>query len=104
MSNPRAAAGDGEGESKDNTINKAAGILVFSGIALSILKAIIPLKKPRNTETQSANESPLSETTQLIQVQPPRPLPPHEPFVKVWTYLPFLLNFGEIYYFTYWLS
>ncbi|KAL4620620.1 hypothetical protein ACB092_06G168400 [Castanea dentata] len=82
MSNPRAAAGDGEGESKDNTITKAAGIFVFSGIALSILKAIIPLKKPRNTETQSANESPLTESTQLIQVQPPRPLPPHEPFVK----------------------
>ena len=83
MSNPRAAAGDGDGESKDNTITKAAGVLVFSGIALSVLKTIIPLKKPRITETQSANESPLSESTQLIQVQPPRPLPPHEPFVKV---------------------
>ncbi len=84
MSNPRSGGGNDDGNAKDNAIAKTAGFLVFSGIALSILKALNPLRKPINIETQSANGSPqLSESIQSIQVQPARPLPPQQPIVKV---------------------
>uniref|UniRef100_A0A2N9F7T3 LysM domain-containing protein n=1 Tax=Fagus sylvatica TaxID=28930 RepID=A0A2N9F7T3_FAGSY len=83
MSNPRSGGGNDDGDAKDNAIAKTAGFLVFSGIALSILKALNPLRKPINIETQSANGSPqLSESIQSIQVQPARPLPPQQPIVK----------------------
>lgn len=66
MSNPGAAGTD----SKDNAIAKTAGIVVFSGIALSILKALNPLNRNR-TETK-----PFSESTQPIQMPTSQPPPP----------------------------
>lgn len=81
MADPSSAAGDGD--SKDNSVAKTAGLVVFSGIALSILKALNPFNKKRNEET------PLSESTQPIQLtssqpQPqPQPLPPQQqPILK----------------------
>ncbi|CAL9011290.1 unnamed protein product [Prunus brigantina] len=81
MADPSSAAGDGD--SKDNSVAKTAGLVVFSGIALSILKALNPFNKKRNEET------PLSESTQPIQPpssqpQPqPQPLPPQQqPILK----------------------
>ncbi|CAB4303684.1 unnamed protein product [Prunus armeniaca] len=77
MADPSSAAGDGD--SKDNSVAKTAGLVVFSGIALSILKALNPFNKKRNEET------PLSESTQPIQLtssQPqlqPQPQPQLQP-------------------------
>ena len=74
MSDPRAA------NSKDNTVARTAGVIVFSGIVVSILKSLNPLKRNRN-ETR-----PLSESTQPIQMptQPPPPKP-QELIIKVRT-------------------
>ncbi|PON96476.1 LysM domain containing protein [Trema orientale] len=69
-------SGAGADDAKDNTVAKTAGFVVFSGIALSILKALIPLNKKRS-ETQQ----PLTESTQPIQI-PSQPYPPREPAVK----------------------
>lgn len=44
MSNDRA--GDGKDNDKDRAVAKTAGFVVFSGIAMSILKALNPLNKP----------------------------------------------------------
>ncbi|ONI16661.1 hypothetical protein PRUPE_3G113700 [Prunus persica] len=81
MADPGSAAGDGD--SKDNSVAKTAGLVVFSGIAMSILKALNPFNKKGNEET------PLSESTQPIQLtssqpQPqPQPLPPQQqPILK----------------------
>ncbi|KAI5337973.1 hypothetical protein L3X38_017244 [Prunus dulcis] len=79
MADPSSAAGDGD--SKDNSVAKTAGLVVFSGIAMSILKALNPFNKKGNEET------PLSESTQPIQLtssQPqPQPLPPQQqPILK----------------------
>ncbi|KAB8380446.1 hypothetical protein FH972_024755 [Carpinus fangiana] len=76
MSNSRDASGDGD--SKEKAITKTAGYLVFSGIAISILKALIPLNRTRN-ETRTTNQS-VNESTQTIR--PAQPLSPHEPITK----------------------
>ncbi|PON39249.1 LysM domain containing protein [Parasponia andersonii] len=74
MSDSQSGAGaDG---AQDNTVAKTAGFVVFSGIAMSILKALIPLNKNRS-ETQQ----PLTESTQPIQILS-QPYPPKEPAVK----------------------
>ncbi|XP_060672771.1 uncharacterized protein LOC125421940 [Ziziphus jujuba] len=74
MSDPRAADAD----PKDSAVAKTAGIVVFSGIALSILKAINPLNRNRN-ETH-----PFSEPTQPIQMPTSQPPPkPEEPIFKM---------------------
>ncbi|KAG5545075.1 hypothetical protein RHGRI_017519 [Rhododendron griersonianum] len=44
MSNDRA--GNGKDNDKDRAVAKTAGFVVFSGIAMSILKALNPLNKP----------------------------------------------------------
>lgn len=77
MSNPRAAPGDGD--AKEKAIAKTVGFVVFSGIAISILKALNPLNRTRN-ETRTNNQS-LSESTQTIRPAPP--LSPQEPITKV---------------------
>ncbi|XP_016649353.1 PREDICTED: probable endopeptidase p60 isoform X2 [Prunus mume] len=75
MADPSSAAGDGD--SKDNSVAKTAGLVVFSGIALSILKALNPFNKKRNEET------PLSESTQPIQLTSSQPQPPQQqPILK----------------------
>ncbi|TQE05530.1 hypothetical protein C1H46_008865 [Malus baccata] len=44
MSDPSSTAGNGNsnGNSNDNSVTKTAGLVVFSGIAMSILKALNP--------------------------------------------------------------
>lgn len=74
---PRAAPGDGD--AKEKAIAKTVGFVVFSGIAISILKALNPLNRTRN-ETRTNNQS-LSESTQTIRPAPP--LSPQEPITKV---------------------
>lgn len=74
MLDPPAADAD----PKDSAVAKTAGIVVFSGIALSILKAINPLNRNRN-ETH-----PFSEPTQPIQMPTSQPPPkPEEPIFKM---------------------
>ena len=77
MSNSRDASGDRD--SKEKVITKTAGYLVFSGITISILKALIPLNRTRN-ETRTTNES-VNESTQMIR--PSQPFSPLEPITKV---------------------
>ncbi|KAM6548764.1 hypothetical protein CsatB_020440 [Cannabis sativa] len=62
---PYPQSGSGAGDAKDNMLAKAAGFVVFSGIALSIIKSINPLNR-RKIETQQ----PLTEPTQPIQTPP----------------------------------
>ncbi|KAL5570945.1 hypothetical protein UlMin_020542 [Ulmus minor] len=70
MSDPKPS--DGSGDPTANAVAKTAGFLVFSGIAISILKSLNPLNRNRN-ETK-----PLAESTRPIQMesQPPRPEEP----------------------------
>ncbi|KAM1715174.1 hypothetical protein ACFX12_025692 [Malus domestica] len=74
MSDRSSAAGDGD--PKDDSIAKTAGLVVFSGIAMSILKALNPFNKSGNEETP-----PLSESTQPIHPpsQPPLPSQQQQP-------------------------
>lgn len=72
-SDPSSTPGDGD--AKDNTVAKTAGLVVFSGIAISILKALNPFNK--NTTTQQ-NLHPLSESTQPPS-QPQQPIVVKEP-------------------------
>ncbi|PPR88250.1 hypothetical protein GOBAR_AA32436 [Gossypium barbadense] len=51
MSSPRAASNDDDkhsGNSKEAAVAKTAGFIVFSGIAMSILKTLNPFNKERN--------------------------------------------------------
>ncbi|KAM5578375.1 hypothetical protein ABKV19_008601 [Rosa sericea] len=68
-SDPSSTPGDGD--AKDNSVAKTAGLVVFSGIAISILKALNPFSK--NTTTQETLH-PLCESTQL-------PSEPQQPIV-----------------------
>ncbi|KAK9922802.1 hypothetical protein M0R45_031248 [Rubus argutus] len=74
-SDPSSMPGDGDGDAKDNYVAKTAGLVVFSGIAISILKALNPFIK--NTTTQQ-NLHPLSESTQPSS-QPQQPIVVKEP-------------------------
>ncbi|XP_062105837.1 uncharacterized protein LOC133817355 [Humulus lupulus] len=77
---PYPQSGRGAGDSKDNTVAKTAGFIVFSGIALSLVKSLNPFNKNKN-ETQQ----PLTKPTQPIQApSQPFPLIPKEtkPVVK----------------------
>lgn len=66
MSSPRAPGNDGD-KNRDAAVAKTAGFVVFSGIAMSILKAINPLNKNKCEATP----------------QPLREPPPPEPILKV---------------------
>ncbi|KAH7577068.1 hypothetical protein ACOSQ2_002196 [Xanthoceras sorbifolium] len=70
MSSPRAAGSDGD--SRDAAVAKTAGFVVFSGIAMSILKALNPLNKNKDETTQPLNES-------IRQTPPP---PPQQPIAE----------------------
>ncbi|XP_024025119.1 uncharacterized protein LOC21404211 [Morus notabilis] len=65
MSDPQSASA---GDANDNALAKTAGFVVFSGIVMSILKALTPLPKI-TTEPQ-----PLAESTQQINIPPKEPL------------------------------
>ncbi|KAL6286249.1 hypothetical protein ACE6H2_010639 [Prunus campanulata] len=84
MADPSSAAGDGD--SKDNSVAKTAGLVVFSGIAISILKSLNPFNKKGNEETPPHSEStqPIQLTSSQPQPQPqPQPLPPQQqPILK----------------------
>ncbi|KAJ0052883.1 hypothetical protein Pint_02441 [Pistacia integerrima] len=67
MSSPRGASKDGNGVGREAAVAKTAGFVVFSGIAISILKTLNPLNKNKNDTSQ-----PLAEST---QPSPPLPQP-----------------------------
>ncbi|KAA8526259.1 hypothetical protein F0562_008538 [Nyssa sinensis] len=72
--------GAGNDKDKDITVAKTAGLVVFSGIAMSILKALNPfnnanLKNENNNETQL-----LAESTQPLQSS--QSVAPQEPIIK----------------------
>ncbi|KAL9145364.1 hypothetical protein ABFS82_13G037400 [Erythranthe guttata] len=79
MSNPPRDGGGGGGDGNknnesDKTVAKTAGFVVFSGIAMSILKAII---SPFNNSNQchTSKMEPLNDSTQIgkTRAQPPPP-------------------------------
>lgn len=85
MSDPRAASNDGDndsGDSMDAAVAKTAGFVVFSGIAMSILKTLNPFNKDRNATPLP--QQPVAESTQSSLTQPIRdspPPPPPEPII-----------------------
>ncbi|KAL3509106.1 hypothetical protein ACH5RR_028507 [Cinchona calisaya] len=94
MSNDRESAGDeGSGNGNDKTVAKTAGFVVFSGIAMSIIKALNPFNKPDlkmspNTTTNIPPEpiNSFTESTQpqaqlSQQCQPSLITPPPEPII-----------------------
>ncbi|OWM78726.1 uncharacterized protein LOC116195606 [Punica granatum] len=75
MSNQRAGGEGRSGGGNDPSLAKTAGFLVFSGIALSILKTLNPLNKNR---TASSSES-LAGSVQPTREAPPPPQPQPQP-------------------------
>ncbi|KAL3848731.1 hypothetical protein ACJIZ3_010613 [Penstemon smallii] len=95
MSNPPRAAENRGGDAKDNnnnerdkTVAKTAGLVVFSGIAMSILKALNPFNKNENspnfkmeplnesnsvdnTPIQSLSTTPCCQSSQKPPIQDP---------------------------------
>ncbi|XP_021910864.1 uncharacterized protein LOC110824635 [Carica papaya] len=76
MSNPLAASGNGDessGSDKDLSVAKTAGFVVFSGIAVSILKTLNPFSKDRNQTTPLVSEStrPIPDISSPL---PPEPI------------------------------
>uniref|UniRef100_A0A5B7BPK2 LysM domain-containing protein n=1 Tax=Davidia involucrata TaxID=16924 RepID=A0A5B7BPK2_DAVIN len=86
MSNQNAGAGAGAGagydkdKDKERTVAKTAGLVVFSGIAMSILKAINPFNNPNLINHNNNETKPLTESTQPLQ--PSQSLAPQEPIIK----------------------
>lgn len=89
-------SGNGNGNGNDKTVAKTAGFVVFSGIAMSIIKALNPFNKPdlklspdTSTNVPSSEPiKPLSESTQptqapVFQQCQPSLTPPKEPIIKV---------------------
>ncbi|KAL7215821.1 hypothetical protein ACSBR1_027884 [Camellia fascicularis] len=84
MSSDRA--GDGDDNDKDSAaVAKTAGLVVFSGIAMSILKALVnPLSKPNLHTNHNYNDNeikPFGESAQVVQQH--HSVSPQEPVVKV---------------------
>ncbi|XP_031099877.1 uncharacterized protein LOC116004084 [Ipomoea triloba] len=85
MWNKRGPADDsaGDGDDRDKAIAKTAGFVVFSGIAMSIIKALNPFNN--NTSLKNGdNESTQPQVLKQWQPQelpplPPPPQPPSEP-------------------------
>ncbi|KAH6833526.1 hypothetical protein C2S53_004905 [Perilla frutescens var. hirtella] len=66
MSNPPRAGEDGSNGDLEKTMAKAAGFVVFSGIAISILKALNPFNNSSSSSSASAPRlEPLSESTRV---------------------------------------
>ncbi|KAL2466661.1 LysM domain-containing protein [Abeliophyllum distichum] len=94
MSNtPRAADGSNGKDNNDemeNTVAKTAGFVVFSGIAMSILKALNPFNKnpdlkketPKETLTESTRIRPPSELGRNPCCQSPELPPLQEPIFE----------------------
>ncbi|MBA0697441.1 hypothetical protein Goari_020982 [Gossypium aridum] len=77
MSSPRAASnGDDKhsGNSKEAAVAKTAGFIVFSGIAMSILKTLNPFNEERNAT--AVPQQPVVESIQPSPAQPIRDSPP----------------------------
>lgn len=78
------SSGDGNGD--DKTVAKTAGFVVFSGIAMSIIKALHPFDKPDLKVNPNPSANPLTESTQpqaqVFQQCRPSLTPPPEPITK----------------------
>nr|XP_016462406.1 PREDICTED: probable endopeptidase p60 isoform X2 [Nicotiana tabacum] len=75
---------DNDDNNKEKTIAKAAGFVVFSGIAMSILKAVNPFNNPNLNSQSSEVKATVFELAQL-QTQPQvlqQCQPEPEPIVK----------------------
>lgn len=91
MWNNRGSADDsaGDGDDREKAIAKTAGFVVFSGIAMSIIKALNPFNN--NHDLKNVNtESTQPQVLKQWQPQelpppppPPQPQPPSEPIVTV---------------------
>ncbi|XWS33035.1 hypothetical protein CRYUN_Cryun22dG0043300 [Craigia yunnanensis] len=88
MSNPQAPSNGGDkhcDDSMEAAVAKTAGFVVFSGIAISILKTLNPFNKDRNATPlpeQQSSESTQSSLTQPIRDSPPpAPAPRPEPII-----------------------
>ncbi|GMI67773.1 hypothetical protein HRI_000446600 [Hibiscus trionum] len=80
MSSSPAASNDGDkhpADSKQAAVAKTAGFVVFSGIAMSILKTLNPFNKERNDTSPS--QQPVVKSIQSSPVQPIRDSPPSPP-------------------------
>ncbi|XP_039038647.1 uncharacterized protein LOC120176264 isoform X2 [Hibiscus syriacus] len=77
MSNSSASNNDGDkhpANSKEVAVAKTAGFIVFSGIAMSILKTLNPFNKERNATSPS--QQPAVDSIQSSPIQPIRDSPP----------------------------
>ncbi|OVA14514.1 Peptidoglycan-binding lysin domain [Macleaya cordata] len=73
MSTPRPAGSDGDngkGTDKDKAVAKTAGFVVFSGIAMSILRALNPCNQ-HNINNKPSNESPPLQESKSPHYQEP---------------------------------
>ncbi|XP_009790977.1 uncharacterized protein LOC107785761 [Nicotiana tabacum] len=71
---------DNDDNNKEKTIAKAAGLVVFSGIAMSILKAANPFNNPNLNCKSSEVKATVFESVQSQVLQQSQPEP--EPIVK----------------------
>lgn len=78
MSNERS--GEDNDKNNDASVAKTAGFVVFSGIAMSILKALNPYNKPNLLNTYE--HKPIAEPNQST-IQQCHSLSPQEPIIKV---------------------
>lgn len=62
-------SGDGKDEGKDVSVAKTAGFVVFSGIAMSILKAFNPFNNNQITEPPT-QQQPIVKVISLIEYNP----------------------------------
>nr|GMD31842.1 probable endopeptidase P60 [Ipomoea batatas] len=88
MWNKRGPADDsaGDGDDREKAIAKTAGFVVFSGIAMSIIKALNPFNNNpslKNGDTESTQPQVLKQWQQPQELPPPPPppQPPSEPIV-----------------------
>ncbi|XP_059665088.1 uncharacterized protein LOC132311269 [Cornus florida] len=77
MSDHRSADDDGKDKEKDISVAKTAGFVVFSGIAMSILKALNPYNNPtlKNINPINHEPNPLPDSTPQPSHTPPPPQP-----------------------------
>lgn len=92
MSNSRASSNGGDNNSDDSreaAVAKTAGFVVFSGIAMSLLKTLNPFNKDRNASPLP--QKPADEPTESCLAQPiqdsPQPPPPPEPTITKVCYI-----------------